>query len=131
MKYRYLIYKIYSWTANKKGDTPVVNTILALTTAHFFQLASLLILIDKLITPLPWLLDINKKYLSIGAVVYIVCFYFAVYNKDRWAAYVEEFKNESPEQRRRGNILAICYLIGSILLFFITIPIAFTFNRFK
>jgi hypothetical protein len=37
MKYKYLIYKIYSWTAKKRGDTPIENTILTLAIMHLFQ----------------------------------------------------------------------------------------------
>src|SRR5262245_27187136 len=113
MKYKYIIYKIYSW----RNDTPVGNTILTLAVTHFFQAGAVYLLIDKFVTPLPWRADIKKNYIFIGALVYFVCFYLAVYNKRRWAAYMEEYKNEDDMQRRRGNILVISYLIGSILLF--------------
>jgi uncharacterized membrane protein len=127
MKYKYIIYKIYSW----KNDTPIGNTILTLAATHFFQVASLLVMIDKFIAPLPWILNIKKSYLFFGAVIYFVCFYFLIYNKKRWTAYIEEYKGESVEQRRKGNIRVISYLIGSILLYFITIPVAYIYGRFR
>src|ERR1700743_1802930 len=122
MKYKYIIYKIYSWTAHKKGDTPIGNTILALGVAHLFQLAIILLFIDKIVTPIKWVYDINKTYLSLGVLVYFTLFYFLIYNKRRWNSYVEEYKNESESQRKKGNFFVIAFLIGSILLFFISLP---------
>jgi RsiW-degrading membrane proteinase PrsW (M82 family) len=131
MKYRYIIYKIYSWSVSKSGETPVANTILTLATVHFFQFAILLLFIDQVITPIRWIYDINKIYLFIGALVYFVLFYFLVYNKKRWASYIDEFKNENERDRKKGNILVISFLIGSILLFFISLPVLSTLGRMK
>lgn len=132
MRYKYLIYKIYSWTANKKNDTPIANTVLTLAAVHFFQLLTLLLFIDRIIVPLEWLSKmyrINKTYLLVLALIYLIVFYFLIYNKNRWDGYIEEFKNESNDQRRKGNIMVISYLIGSILLFFISLPILFSYHR--
>lgn len=125
MKYKYLIYKIYSWTKDKKGDTPIVNTILTLTFTHFIQMFVLLMYVDKFITPIKWLKNINKTSIYIGGPIYYFAFYLLVYNKKRWDAYVEEFKDESEKQRKCGNFIVIAYLIGSILLFFISLPILY------
>jgi len=127
--YRYLIYKIYSWTANKKGDTPIANTILTLGAVHFFQLAIVLLIIDRLITPLNWIYDLNKSYLLAGALFYFVILYFLIYNKNRWNSYIEEFSNETERQRKLGNLWVISFLIGSILLFFISLPVLFSIGK--
>jgi uncharacterized membrane protein len=127
-----VIYKIYSWTAAKKGDTPIANTILTLAIVHFFQLLTFLLFIDQIVIPLKWLsplLKTQKGYLFLVVSIYFVAFYFLVYNKQRWDSYVDEFKNESEEQRRKGNIWVISYLIGSILLFFISLPVLFTLSK--
>ena len=127
MKYKYIIYKIYSW----KNDTPIANTILTLSIIHFFQLLTLLLIIDRLITPFLFTENHNvgKGTLFIGLVIYFGLFYLVVYNKQRWNAYVEEYKNESEEQRKRGNRFVITYLVGSILLFFISLPVLFTLGK--
>jgi hypothetical protein len=39
--------------------------------------------------------------------------YLLLYNKKRWAGYVEEFGSESEQQRKRGNRLVLAYLVGS------------------
>lgn len=128
-KYRYIIYKIYIWTANKKGETPIGNTILTLGVVHLFQLAIVLLFIDQIITPLKWIYDINKTYLFVGALIYFVLLYFLMYNKERWNSYIEEFSNESESERKRGNFLVITFLVGSILLFFISLPVLFSLGR--
>jgi amino acid transporter len=129
MSYKYLIYKIYSWTANKKGDTPVGNTILTLGVVHFFQLAIVLLFIDRIITPLKWIYDINKSYLFGGAMIYFIVLYLLLYNKSKWNSYVQEFSGESEIERKRGNLWVLIFLVGSILLFFISLPILFSFGR--
>ena len=129
LQYKYLIYKVYSWTVNKKNDTPIANTIFVLGIAHLFQMLTLFLVIDRLVVPLEWAWNLNKFYLLIGLIFYFILFYFLIYNKNRWKSFVEEFKNESEEQRKRGNILVISYLIGSFLLFFVSLPILFTLGR--
>lgn len=129
LKYKYIIYKVYSWTANKKGDTPVANTILALGTAHFFQLLTILVFIDRIIVPLNWIWDFSKTSLFIAAIIYFILFYFAIYNKDRWNGYIKEFSNEGEKDRKRGNTIVKAYLIVSILLFFISLPVLFTISE--
>jgi glucan phosphoethanolaminetransferase (alkaline phosphatase superfamily) len=128
-KYKYIIYKVYSWTANKKNDTPIANTILALGVAHFFQLLTVLLFIDRIITPLKWVWGINKTYLFIAAIFYFISFYLVIYNKKRWDTYIKEYSNEPLKDRKRGNIMVIVYLIGSILMFFISLPVLFALSK--
>jgi hypothetical protein len=59
LKYKYIIYKVYNWTSNKKSETPIANTIFALGTAHFFQLLTILLFIDRIIVPLNWIWNFN------------------------------------------------------------------------
>jgi amino acid transporter len=128
-KYRYIIYKIYSWTANKRGDTPIANTILTLGIIHLFQLAIIMLFIDRVITPLNWFYNINVTYILIGTLAYFVLLYFLLYNKERWSSYVEEFGNESERERKIGTVMVIAFLVGSILLFFISLPILFSIGK--
>ena len=132
MKYKYIIYKIYSWTANKKGDTPIANTIITLGLVHFFHFATLLLYIDQLFGSLPPYLKFyqaNKGVLLVGTFVYFTLLYFILYNKERWNGYVIEFGSESESERKKGNRRVIAFLVGSILFFFISLPIAFTLNK--
>jgi len=72
LKYKYIIYKVYSWTPNKKSDTPIANTIFALGTAHFFQLLTILLFVDQIIARLKWIWGLNKAYLFIAALIYFI-----------------------------------------------------------
>lgn len=121
-KYRYLIYKIYSW----KDDTPIGNTILTLGIVHFFHLLTILMIVDRTIMPIKGLWKINPGYLFIGMIIYFFLFYLLIYNKKKWATYVQEYKNESASDRRKGNVFVIFFLVGSILLFFISLPVLFS-----
>ncbi|NSL86242.1 hypothetical protein ECE50_005345 [Chitinophaga sp. Mgbs1] len=127
--YRYLIYKIYSWGARRPNDTPVMNVILCLMAVHLFQLCLLLYILGKLV---PAVNDIPLPG-GVFAVVFAVCFillhYFLFYNKERWAAYREEFQDETPKEARKGKIYVLAYLIGSTIgsiLMFVLIDILFS-----
>ena len=122
-KYRYLIYKVYSWSMNKKNDTPIINTTFTLAITHFFQFLFLLILFDRFIVHKGLMANMPKPVEYIFAIVYLIVFSLLIYNKVRWAGYVEEYKDESEQQRRLGNFIVISYLIVSILIFFSALPL--------
>jgi glucan phosphoethanolaminetransferase (alkaline phosphatase superfamily) len=129
LTYKYIIYKVYSWTYKKNADTPIANTIFVLGSVHFFQFLTILLFIDQIITPLDWIWKLNRIYLFISAIIYFVLFYLIVYNKNKWDSYVNEFKNETEQNRRSGNYFVMAYLILSILLFFLSLPILFSIGR--
>jgi amino acid transporter len=129
MKYKYIIYKVYSWTASKKGEIPVTNTILTLSVVHFFHLLILLLFVDRIIVPLH-LWNLNKAYFFLALVLYFIAFYFLIYNKKRWRDYIEEYQNEDEQQCRRGNIYVKVFLIGSVVLFFVLLPILFALGDY-
>lgn len=127
--YKYIIYKVYSWSINKKGDTPIANTVITLGIVHFFQLLTLILFIDRIIVPINGIFDINKMVVGVGLLLYFVLLYFVLYNKQRWNSYLEELNHETDRERKRGNRLVLLFLIGSILLFFIALPVLFTIGR--
>lgn len=126
LRYKYILYKIYSWSLNKKSDTPIGNTIITLGIVHFFQFTTLLFLIDKYLFRILYLIfKLNVTYVFIIALIYFVLFYLVIYNKNRWNSYCREFENEIPSEKRKGNIYVLLYVIGSILIFFISLPLIF------
>lgn len=137
--YRYIIYKLYIWS--KKDDTPVVNVIGTLTLVHAFQLLTLyiiLLFLGKLFFPKATnvISSISnhffgdKRILGLYVVLLMVLHYFLLYNKKRWEEYIEEFKEENPTEKRKGSILVIAYLVGSIVLCFVITIVLFDFLRF-
>ena len=127
--YKYLIYKIYSWSSKEYGSTPVANVILTLAFVHFLHFFIILIFFDQIITPLPWFYKLKKHELFVGIIIYFAIFYFIIYNKEKWNSYIEEFRNESEIDRKRGNIMVIAFLVGSILMCLISIPVLFTIGK--
>ena len=123
--YRYLIYKLYSWRIDKKDDTPIATVIFLITITHIFQLLILYSIIGKVLPKAAIFDNLPKLYVGIFFVIFTIINYFALYNKERWQQYIEEFKNENEAERKRGRLLVTAYLIGSILLFFILMPILF------
>jgi len=123
--YRYIIYKLYSYGLKKNNDTPIANVIITLAFVHFIQL---FILYNILLIFFPLIdiyLKIDKIYVGIFFLLFMGSHYFIFYNKVRWQYYLEEFKNETDAEKRRGWWFVRIYLIGSILLFFILIPVLF------
>lgn len=124
--YKYLIYKLYSWGLKRENDTPVFNVIITLTFVHFVQLFTVYMVLLKYMPEIS-IFNMGKKiYLYVFGVAFIVLNYFVLYNKKRWDSYLQEYKNESKNQSRKGKIVILSYLIGSILLFFITSIMLFT-----
>lgn len=123
--YRYLIYKLYSWGLKKKGDTPIANVILTISFIHLIYVFILLMILDRFFYTLNFFFQIPKEILVPSLMLFPVIHYFLMYNKSRWESYLEEFKNESPKESKRGKWLVLVYLIGSIALFFALLPLLF------
>lgn len=126
LNYRYLIYKLYSWGL-KKGDTPVANVIITLSFVHYVQLFTVYMLLIKLFPGINVFNRISPVLIFISLIAFGVCQFFLLYNKKRWERYIDEYGNESVGRKRKGTIIVLAYLIGSILLFFISLPLLFGF----
>lgn len=123
--YRYTIYKLYSWALKKKSNTPIGDVVLTMSFIHYIHLLIVVMLINKLLFKVNFFFNINKIYLFIFFILGLIIYYFLIYNKERWNKYIQEFNHETPQQSKRGKILVLTYLIGSILLFFLLLPILF------
>ena len=116
---------MYSWSLKRNNDTPIFNVIITLAFVHFVHLFTVYMVILKFFPAISIFNLRDKFYLYIFGVIFIIVNYLFLYNKKRWESYVEEFKNESENESRRGKIYVLAYLMGSILLFFITTIILF------
>ena len=125
--YRYVIYKLYSWGLKKKDDTPVSNVILTLSFVHYVQLFTLYLIFLRFFPQIDIFQKVSEKFVVLGLVIFGVVQHFLLYNKKRWANYLDEFTDEDDYKRKKGNILVISYLIGSILLFFVLLPVLWGF----
>ena len=127
--YKYVIYKLYTWSASKPGATPVADTVLILTVVHLFHFMTLLVFIDRIIVPIHWTNYLKKPYIFLLYFVFFVLYYLLVYNKKRWAAYVDEFSGESEAQKKRGKIYVLAFTLGSMFLYLISLPVLFTISK--
>ena len=125
--YRYLIYKMYNWGLKKKSDTPVANVVITLTFVHFVQLFTIYLILLKFFPQINIFNNVDGLYVGIFLIITGIIHYFLIYNKKRWELYMEEFNNENIIESRRGNKLVLFYLIGSIVLFFLLLPLLFGF----
>ena len=124
--YRYLIYKMYSWRISKKDDTPISTIIIILTFIHFTQILILYSITGKLFPQFAIFDKLNKIYIGLFFIFFLLFNYLIFYNKSHWQNYLVEFKNESTSESNRGWWLVRIYLIGSVLLFFILMPLLFS-----
>lgn len=125
--YRYVIYKLYSWGLKKDNDTPATNVIVTLTFVHLIQILTLYSIFLRFFPQIDIFQNVSDKVVILGLVIFGVVQHFLLYNKKKWAKYLEEFENEDDSKRKKGNILVISYLTGSILLFFVLLPVLFGF----
>ena len=124
--YRYLIYKMYSWRISKKDDTPISTIIIILTFIHFTQILILYSIIGKLFPQFAIFDNLKKIYIGLFFIFFLLFNYLIFYNKSHGQNYLVEFKNESTSESNRGWWLVRIYLIGSVLLFFILMPLLFS-----
>lgn len=116
--YRYLIYRLYHF----RNDTPIFNTIATLTIVHWFQLLNIFYVVDEFTSYKIWNSIFSpSKFNPVVVILFGILNFILLYNKKKWKSYDEEFKNESPKERKRGLIIVLSYLIGTIILSFVLV----------
>lgn len=85
---------------------------------HVFQIATLYA-ICIYCYPAIKNLRLNKVQLIFIFIGIQLLYHLLIYNKKKWMNYIEEFKNETNEERRKGTNLIIAYTAGTYLLFFV------------
>ena len=117
--YRYLFYRVYSWRLKRKADVPRADTILFFTLLHWFIFMPFGFYASERLgvnlTPI-FNSEINVRLLVYPLMLSIVLFFWKLINLD---ACVEEFKDESEAQRRKGTICLWLFIVGSFLPFII------------
>jgi hypothetical protein len=121
--YKYLIYRLYTWRLRKKDNTPFTTTELLMCSFHYFHLLTLNAFITYFFPKMQN--NFNKLQVVLIAAGIQLLYHLLVYNKEKWLKYVEEFQSETSEQRKRGTLFIWVYAIGSIVLFFMSVPLLF------
>lgn len=128
--YKYIIYRLYTWRLQQKDNTPVGTVVMVMCIVHFFQGFTIYSLFTRFVLQSFKQIQINKPVTYVIAFGIVLLYYFFVYNKRRWDGYIEEFKYESLNHRKRGTLLVRLFTIGSIVLFFVCMSLLFL-NRNK
>ena len=113
-----MIYRLYHF----RNDTPIFNTIATLTIVHWFQLLNIFYVVDEFTSYKIWNSIFSpSKFNPMIVILFGILNFILLYNKKKWKSYDEEFKNESPKERKRGLIIVLSYLIGTIILSFVLV----------
>jgi hypothetical protein len=107
----------------KKDDIPIAKVIFFITIAHIHQLFFVYVVVGEIFPSFTVFRNLPHIYVGFFMVLFLVLNYALLYKKDRWQMYLEEFKGESKSDSRRGWILVVAYLLGSVVLFFLTMAI--------
>lgn len=118
--YRYIIYRLYSSALDKKSSSPIFDVIWALAFVHLSQVAAIYALLIGLNPGIPLFVE-NRAIVIVFCIFMLVSHYFLFYNKKRWEAIMEEFKDETPTEKTKGRWRVSLYLNGFPILCFIVI----------
>lgn len=123
--FRYLYFRLYSYY--KKGDSiPLFSTFAVIFVFGCFNLMTLgqiffsLIMGLKLNLP-TFGLGVGRLWLLLIIVPFYGLFYYYIESLGYHAKIVDEFRNETREQKRYSILLVFIYFIFSIALFALTL----------
>jgi len=116
--YRYLFYRVYSWRLKREVAVPRFDTFLFFTLLHWFIFMPFGLYASERLGVNLSIFDHNiyGRLTVFALMLPIELFFRMVINLD---ACVEEFKDESEAQRRKGTIFLWLFIVGSFLPFII------------
>jgi formate hydrogenlyase subunit 3/multisubunit Na+/H+ antiporter MnhD subunit len=123
--YNYVIGRLYSWGARRENDTPIANVVFTMCIVHYFQFFTVYMILRKVFNFRDFILEVNKLYVGLLLIAFFVLYYFLFFNREKWERYAKQVEQESERKRKRGKFFVLLYLIGSIVLFFISLPFVF------
>lgn len=116
---------MYKYALETKNSTPEESVVMTIMFLHFMQLLTVTMVI-------PGLYNILIPENKIGVILFLFIFYFLIrrliYNKSKWVAYIKEFENESPSEKRKGFWIVFMFIAGTIFLFFLPILVRLLFQ---
>ena len=117
--YRYIIYRLYTSSLKGNDITPVATVVFIMSFVHISQFLLLYGIVKTGFPDLFSKIHVEKRIIIVFAIIFTIVYYLLVYNKMRWSKYIEEFKDESIEQRRKRGIWVCLFTIGSVVILFI------------
>lgn len=116
--YKYIIYRLYSARKELNDEIPATRTEINLCIIHFIQLMILYAVATLFFPSIHTLIQVNKFQVAGVLIIFYVLYHFLIFKKIKWDRYLEEFKYETPEERKRKGVWVELFTTGSIVLFF-------------
>jgi hypothetical protein len=123
--YNYIIGRLYSWGLKRADDTPITNVVITMCIVHYFQIFTMYMIFRKVFDFPDFALGKNKLYVGLLLIVFCIIYYFIFFDRGKWELYAQQVEKEEKRTRIRKKFFVLLYLIGSILIFFISLPIVF------
>lgn len=117
--FRYLYYRIYIWNYHNWGasDLPQFNAMLGvmfLIFINLFTLGQLCLAFSGL--PIPYITKEMEMAIIIIMCVLLIIGYFLFIKNGKFHYIVAEFEHEAKNERRKGTIKNVAYIILSFLV---------------
>ena len=125
--YMYVIYRLHEFFS-KKDSTPIGNTVIVMCLIHFFQILTIGLYINVFYNRKLPELPKNPMMYFIAFLIYIA-YYFIIFHNAKWKEWAKQFKKETSAERKKNGVRVWLFCWGSILLFFISLPLTFTIIR--
>lgn len=125
--YMYVIYRLHDFFS-KKDTTPIGDTVLVMFVVHSFQLITIGLYLSLFF-------DFSWRYIPNSPLFYLICalisitYYFVVFHNGKWKESVKKFKKETLGERKKNGIKVWLFCWGSIIFFFISLPITYSIVR--
>jgi hypothetical protein len=133
--YRYLYYKFFCLWHKKKSEQDIApmnaaSTITLTFTALLFGIIyQLIILLRGFVDFKIIFIEENRNWLYFLAITYSFINWFFLAREKRHQKIIEEFKNETEKQRRRGMVAAKIFIVISLGAPFTIFLTVFVFNK--
>lgn len=119
--YSYIFYRVYSWAANRNvvygtpADMIALGVITWVSIFNLLTLTSILqIITGKEIDPFFNFSKLNL-FLFLTAIIFLVDMFLL--KKDMFKKLKKRFEGESAQEKKKGSILVLCYIFGSLVIF--------------
>lgn len=116
-----LYYRFYKFiTALGNDSTPRYNAVLLLSIFAIMNFVTVIVLI-MIATRKIIIVDLPKGYLFAIGLLIIALNSYRVFGKNRYKNIEDRFKKESKEAKTRNNLLAVTYILFTIMLLVISL----------
>lgn len=121
--YKYTFYKLYIWYLNTFGKraSPQDSAMLIITALTFINILTVLAILQG-ITGINFMTigEWPVEYLLLLAFIYMAIHHFILLYNKRYKNIIHEFEVETEEQRKKGTLWVVLYIIGTHLLLIIS-----------